>query len=235
MALIMADCVWPGSGYGDAATGLITALRDLLLWDDGERVFLCAGDNWNGDCCGNASYQAPAYYRAFGQHVGDESYWNAAAEDTYYYLTANSNASTGLVSDWMDPETLQCNAKDWGDWHGWDASRVPWRVVTDYVWWGTPQAETYASTVAAFIQSQGGIATTCQGYTLDGATCEGDTATTFAGAFATTGMAVSQAVSDTFFQDLQSVDSPGYFNEILYALYLTLAAGRFEPGCYVSG
>ena len=231
MALLMADCAWPGQGYGDDATQLIGALRDNLLMDDGGHVFLCAGDGWSGDCCGNASYQTPAYYRAFGEHVGDAAFWNAAADDSYYYLNANNNQSTGLVSDWMDPDSLRCDAKGWGDYHGWDASRVPWRVATDYIWWGDTQAQEYSNVVASFVQSNGGIPSTCQGYTLDGSQCDGTPVATFAGAFASSGIPVSQEMSDQFFQDLKSIDSAGYFNAILNVLYFTLAVERFRPGC----
>ena len=160
------------------------------------------------------------------------AFWNQAADDSYYYLTANSNATTGLVSDWMDPDTLRCDAKGWGDWHGWDASRMPWRVTTDYVWWNDATAQAYAAKVAAFVQTKGGVASTCQGYSLDGATCGGTAVATFAGAFASTGIAVDQATADTFFNDLKNVDHNGYFNAILNALYFTLAAKRFTAGCY---
>lgn len=232
MALLIADCIWNDGGYGDSATAVITALRTHVMKADGSHTFLCAGDNWGDDCCGNASYQAPGYYRVFGKHVGDEAYWNKAAEDSYYYLEANNNDTTGLVSDWMDPDTLKCDAKGWGDWHGWDASRVPWRLATDYIWWNNPTAQAQAQKIAAFVKTKGGVASTCQGYALDGSNCGGSAVTTFAGAFASTGIAVDQATADTFFSDLKAVPNSGYFNEILNALYFTMAAKRFTAGCY---
>lgn len=232
MALLMADCRWNDGGYGAAATGIISALRTHVMRADGNHTFLCAGDAWGNDCCGNASYQAPAYYRAFGKHMGDEAFWNKAADDSYYYLDQNNNDTTGLVSDWMDPESLTCKAKGWGDWHGWDASRAPWRVATDFVWWNNPRAQAYASTIASFVKSKGGVAKTCAGYSLDGNKCGGVAATTFAGAFASTGIAVDQATADAFFSDLKTVSNTGYFNETLNALYFTMAAKRFSAGCY---
>jgi endo-1,4-beta-D-glucanase Y len=229
MALLIADCKWPDAGFGDSATTIINAIRNLLMKTDGSHTFLCAGDGWGADCCGNASYQAPAYYRAFGVHTGDATFWSKAADDTYYYLDANDNDSTGLVSDWMDPDSLKCDAKGWGDWHGFDASRMPWRVATDYAWWGSDLAKAHAVTVSNFIDTKGGISATCQGYNLAGtSSCTSPAITTFAGPFATAAIANSQALSDEFFQDLKGVNHNGYFNEILRALSFTLAVGRFN-------
>jgi endo-1,4-beta-D-glucanase Y len=183
--------------------------------------------NWKVDCNGTVDGGA------FGLHTGDTAYWDAAANDTYYYLDANNNDTTGLISDWMDPDTLQCSAKGWGDWHGWDASRVPWRVVTDFIWWGNAEAEAYSITIADFVISKGGVAQTCQGYNLDGTQCGATPAvTTFAGAFASSGIAKDQDTVNDFFDDLKTVENNGYFNEILNALYFTTAVQRFKPGCY---
>lgn len=228
MSLLIADCKWSDGGYGASATTVIGAIRNHVMKTDGSRTFLCAGDGWGADCCGNASYQAPAYYRAFGVHTGDAAFWNQAADDSYYYLDKYDNDTTGLVSDWMDPDSLQCDAKGAGDWHGWDASRVPWRVVNDYAWWGTAVAQTYSEKIADFVESKGGVASTCAGYSLNGVTCGGTAVSTFAGAFASSGIASSQARADAFFQDLKGVDSQGYFNEILRTLYFTLAVKRFD-------
>ena len=131
----------------------------------------------------------------------------------------------------MDPDTLKCDATGFGDWHGWDASRTPWRVTVDYIWWNTEAAAVNAEKIADFVVGKGGVASTCQGYSLDGSQCGGWALTTFAGAFAVTGIVVDQASVDKFFTDLKSVPNQGYFNEILYALYLTTAGKRFKPGC----
>jgi endo-1,4-beta-D-glucanase Y len=233
MSLLMADCIWPDGTYGVEATSVINALDTTVLMDDGGHQFLCAGDGWGPDCCGNPSYQTPAYYRAFAAHVPEAAdTWNQAAADSYYYLDKYVNSTTGLMPDWMDPDVLQCDAKDPGDWHGWDASRVPWRVTTDYTWWDIPEAQQYAALVAGFVAGQGGVASTCQGYALDGSNCSGTPVTTFAGSFATSAIAVDQATADQFFSDLKQVDSSGYFNAILNVLYFTLAVERFVPGCH---
>ncbi len=232
MALLIANCKWPGQGYDTSATAIISAIRNKVMKADGAHTFLCAGDEWGGDCCGNASYQAPGYYRAFGNFTGDATFWNKAADDSYYYLEKNDNDTTRLVSDWMDPDSLKCDAKGWGDWHGWDASRVPWRVATDYVWWGTQKAQEYGVTNSNWMQSKGGIASSCQGYNLAGTQCGGTAVSTFAGAFATSAIANSQELSNAFFQDLKGVEHAGYFNEILRTLYFTLAVGKFT---YCSG
>jgi endo-1,4-beta-D-glucanase Y len=232
MALIMADCAWPGAGYGDSATALINAVKTAVMKDDSGRTFLCAGDMWGGDCCGNASYQTPGYLRAFGMHTGDTTFWDTSANDTYFYLETYSNDTTGLVSDWMDPTSLQCNAKSAGDWYGWDACRVPWRVLVDYIWWGTEEAATYDIKIANFVEGKGGVGSTTQGYKLDGSGGSGTPVTAFAGAFAASGIAKDQTTADTFFEALKSVPNDGYFNEILYTLYMTTAVKRFRPGCY---
>lgn len=227
MALLIADCKWPDAGYGEEATRIISALKNLLLKNDNGHWFLCAGDNWGADCCGNASYQTPAYYRAFGQHTGDTAYWNKVADDSYYYLLKKSHPSTGLVADWMVPDSLQCSAKGEGDWHGWDASRVPWRVVTDYAWWGIEDAKMQSQKIASFVDSKGGILNTEAGHHTDGRGYGEEARATFAGAFASAGIAVSQEKSDAYFRDLKSVKTEQYFDHILRALYFTLAVEKF--------
>lgn len=227
MALLMAHCKWPSAGYDTAATAVIGAMKTHLLKNDGGRWFLCAGDNWGNDCCGNASYQAPAYYRAFGLHTGDTAYWNKAAEDSYHYLLTKMNQTTGLVSDWMVPNQLQCSAKGEGDFHGWDASRVPWRIATDYAWWGISDAKSYSEKISSFVDGKGGIHGTAPGHHLDGRDYGGDAVATFAGAFASSGIAINQSTVDTYFNDLKTVNYDGYFNEILRTLYFTLAVKQF--------
>jgi endo-1,4-beta-D-glucanase Y len=245
MALLMADCAWPNQGYQDMAMATIDALRQLVVKTDGSHLLLLAGDSWGGDSCGNPSYYAPGYYRAFAQAgATDSADWTQLARDTYYYLNKAADSSTGLVGNWQKPDSLSCSktSADYSN-YGYDAARTPWRIVTDYAWWGEAQAKAYATKVSDWVNGIG-IANVVDGYSISGGKPSDPNAkdagnyknSTFAGALALTGIPVSQQRSDQFHADwlgaLPLGSDNSYYNASLRALYMLLSVGRFVPGCY---
>ena len=234
MALLMAECMWPDSGYGTLAFNAINALHTNVVEVDGSRLLLIAGDRWASNACANPSYFAPGYYRAFAvAGAANAADWTKLADDSYYYLEKAANPTTGLVSEWVKGDNLACNYSP-GE-YGYNAARTPWRVVTDYAWWGAASAQAFATRLSNWVASID-ITSVVDGYTLAGSPTGQWKNSTFVGGFALTAIPSNQEASDKFHADWlgyvpQAQDST-YFNSSLRALYLLLSVGRFVPGCY---
>lgn len=249
MALIMAKCRWGSTGtsvdYGAAATGLISAIKNNETGTDGGRAYLQPGDStWfegMGGTCVNPSYDAPAYYRAFAKFLtgqSDKDFWNKLADDTYPLLTAGANGSTGLVHNWTSNSgaTAACassynNPDDYGS----DAARTPWRIATDYVWWGTPAAKTFTDKITTWVKGKG-IASIGQWYKVDGSLSTHPDAAIHtvitAGGFACGALTYDQATSDEFAAEIKRMPTTSgfdanYFPRSLRAVYLLLMTGQF--------
>jgi endo-1,4-beta-D-glucanase Y len=249
MALIMAKCRWgtPPSGldYGQAATSLIGAIKANETGTDNGKAYLQPGDGaWFeqlGAGCINPSYFAPGYYRAFAKFLtnrADKDFWNKSADDTYPILNAGANSSTGLVKNWASTSggTASCassynNPDDFGS----DAARTPWRIATDYVWWGTAAAKGFADKNTAWVKSKGiaNIGLWCK---TDGSTSAHPDATKHSvinvGAFACGAVAADQATADAFAAEIKGIPTTsgfdaGYFPRSLRAVYLLLLTGQF--------
>lgn len=247
MALIMADCKWGGGSYASEATTVIAAIREHMFMTDGELQVLQPGDSqWfddMGNGCVNYSYFAPAYYRAYAQYDQDNaSFWNDAANDSYVLLERASHESTGLVRNWGSADgsdaTAEChNAYHRSASYGDDAARTPWRVVTDYLWYGTAEARTWTDRVTEWVAEEG-IEDTVQWYLLNGSpdtnavTWEDHTAINV-GPWATGAMAYDQQTVNEFAAELVAIpsgpsDHDGeYFPRMLKALSLATLAGKF--------
>jgi endo-1,4-beta-D-glucanase Y len=234
MALVQADCRW--TGYSADANTLIDAIHQNETANIGGTSVIKPGDVWGGAGCTNPSYFSPGYYRVFAQVQPDQaSFWNAFADDSYTVLERAANASTGLVPDWTDTNGTAGGSSDGcpkSANYTYDAARTPWRIATDYVWWGTPRAKTWLDRVTDFIDTSGGIYQVGDGYALDGTRLSQNHNSTFTGAFALAAMAHSQARADDFMTGFVAISTDSsYFQEALRAVYLLLATGLFTPGC----
>lgn len=145
MALIIAEEQWPTASspydYKSEASFLISKIRQYEI--DQSTYQTINGDAWGfNPTCRNPSYFAPSYYREFAKiETSNASFWNSAVSTSQSYLLTNRNNSTGLVSNWSDPNGSPntCNGpQDFG----WDAIRNPWRMTTDVLWYGTTTATT---------------------------------------------------------------------------------------------
>jgi endoglucanase len=249
MALIMAKCRWGtstnGTDYTAAATSLLGAIKGNETGTDNGRAYLQPGDStWfegMGGGCVNPSYFAPAYYRAFAKFLSnqaDKDFWNKLATDTYPILSAGANSSTGLVKNWVSNSggTAACassynNPEDFGS----DAARTPWRIATDYVWWGTPSAKTFVDKITTWVKGKG-IANIGLWYKVDGsASGHADTAkhsVITVGSFACGAIAFDQPTADEFASEIKNIPmtsgfDAGYFPRCLRAVYLLLLTGGF--------
>jgi hypothetical protein len=246
MALLMAECRWGDSKYGDEANAVIGAIKQHMFIDDGGKKVLLPGDSkWFHDMgggCVNYSYFAPGYYRAFGEHVSaDKAFWDQAAKDTYALLGAASNGSTGLVRNWGSTsggDAGSCGpnyirASSYGD----DAARTPWRVATDYLWYGTPEAKVWNDKVTDWVSSVG-VGKIVQWYNLDGspdteAPTHDDHTVINIGPFAVGAMTKDVETVSQFTAEVLSIPAGEgahdgeYFPRMLKALSLLTLTGNF--------
>lgn len=247
MSLIMAECKWSDGPYGDEASTVISAIKQNMFVDDGGLHVLEPGDSaWFdmlGSGCVNYSYMAPAYYRAFAKQVAaDAEFWNKAADDTYELLAKASDATTGLVRNWGSANggqaTDECNTtyKRAGS-YGSDAARTPWRIATDYLWFGTAKAKSWNDKVTTWVKSQG-VKNIIQWYNLDGtpdmqsSTWNNHSAVNV-GPFSVGAMTFDQATVNEFAAELLAIPATAgshdaeYFPRMLKALSLVTLTGQF--------
>ena len=249
MALVMAKCRWgtspSGTDYSAAATSLLGSIKGNETGTDNGHNYLQAGDSaWfesMGGGCVNPSYFAPAYYRAFAKlltNQSDKDFWNKLADDTYTILSAGANGSTGLVRNWTSTSgaSAACassytNPDDYGT----DAARTPWRIATDYVWWGTSAAKTFDDKITAWAKGKG-IANIGLWLKLDGSASSHPDAAKHSviniGAFACGAITYDQATVDDFAAEINKIPNTSgfdanYFPRCLRAVYLSLLTGGF--------
>jgi hypothetical protein len=160
-------------------------------------------------------------------------------EQGWYYDEARSLFSTGLVRNWGSTDggsASGCNY-DYADDYGDDAARTPWRIGTDYLWWGTAAAKSWLDRVIAWVSSQDPSALG-QWYHLDGTFdtshlgYDDHTAITL-GPWAVGAMAYEQATVDSLAEELLSIPTSlgshdaEYFARSLRALTLLTLTGHF--------
>ncbi len=162
MALLVANHQWPNStnphNYESDATDLIDAIatHEIQPTNATGSYQTNNGDGWGfGNNCRNPSYQSPAYYKAYGEFLPSEAtFWDNCKQASYTLLNANAHATTGLVSNWSDPNgnSNSCNGADE---FGWDACRNPWRMGTDVSWYNDTEAAALCNKMAAWMQGVG--------------------------------------------------------------------------------
>jgi endo-1,4-beta-D-glucanase Y len=251
MSLIMAQCRWGDGGYGSEATNVINSIRQNMFADDNGVAILQPGDGgWFDDWeigmptgCINYSYFAPGYYRAFAEHVpADADFWNDAANDAYTLLSRASNSNTGLVRNWGssgggDAVSDCYNAYNRASSYGDDAARTPWRIGTDYLWYGTSAAKQWTDKVTQWVKTVP-VSNTVQWYNLDGspdteAGGYADHTVINVGPWAVGSMSLDQETVDEFAAEVIAIPAgPGthedeYFNRMLKALSLLTLSGGF--------
>jgi endoglucanase len=234
MALVQADAKW--GGYATDAMSLIGLIKKYETSQTTTPTYLRPGDAPNnggrGEGVVNPSYFAPGYWHVWATYTGDTS-WNQLATDAYAMLAKfqglsvpdpiNNNYMGALVPDWGNSLGLNPDKST----YFYEACRTPWRVATDYVWFCTAEAQTFLQNVSNFIDAKGGLAAYA---TRIGPSGAGNSA--FLGPFALSGMAVSQAKSDTYLNAWLSsnMDDTPYFQGSFRGLCLLLANHNFPKG-----
>lgn len=234
LALCMAYKQWGDAKY---QTNAITMLGKIWDREVGSNVFK-PDDQGTGNLF-NPSYFAVGAARVFGQ-VDKNHNWASVADGCLSKLsTIQANYSTGLVPDWVDGNYSAYTHGDGGTTKFWyDGVRTPWRVVLDYLWFGTSSAQTFESKILTWIK---GAAVGPKGnvpdyikmeYNLDGTTTSSGTNSVYLGALVVPAMA---SASDTAWLRGGSTllagrgtDDVSYFNDCWKILYLLTLSGNFQ-------
>lgn len=235
LALITAHKLWGSNGeinYEEAAKKLIGIIKEREV--EKNTYLLKPGDAFGGSNITNISYFAPAYYKVFGQFTNDEGFWGKVYDKAYEVIDANlkvNSAVGGLVSDWCKGDGTHSDEahgyQNSGKWYWHDASRTPWRITTDYVWFGSSKAKGFTDKCKSFVDGIGGISNVKSGYRQDG-TVEGKWHNAvYTGPFAIAAMATSQSYANTAYNDFENITPYGYFDVSLKALYMFMLTGNF--------
>lgn len=232
--LIFADKLWGSNGsinYAAEARAMIGAIWEKTIPKD--TYLLTGGDSQIHQKNTNPSYWDPAIYRVFASFTGNND-WNKVIDRLYDIAgkIQKYDNGTGLV-----PEDSSIDGTKVGDYSydfGYNAVRYPWRIVKDYLWFGTAQAKTNVDRLNGFWRSQG-VGNIVDGYTITGAK-RGD----WRGA-AVTSMAAAGFMTGTYSDDARTFynamvstvdgDSWGYYGNSLRLLGLLMTTGNM-PNLY---
>ncbi len=239
MALIVADCQWPGTtsphNYAADATTLITAVRDHEIQPTNANgpYQLNNGDQWGfGNNCRNPSYQAPAYYQCYATFVPSQAaLWGNAYTAGYALINANVNTTTGLVSNWSD-HTGAANSCNGPNEYGWDACRNPWRMATDVVWHDDANAKVILSDLANYLNGIG--AANANGPVAQTGGIGSYHNTTFVSTFAVGLLGAPSSyqglLNDMYAETVNTTDA-SYFGNTLRAICMFAMTGNFWKPC----
>lgn len=223
LALVMAYKQWGNASYLSDAQAMASAIYGHEV--DASQL-LKPGDAWND--VKNPSYFSAAALEAF-KNVGSQD-WSSVLSANYTMVKANTNATSGLVTNWCT--AAGGDARD--NAFGYDAVRTPWRMAIAYAWYGHSDAKTIAGNMANWIvnKTNGQPSGVGDGYAHDGTTTSSYNVATFVGAFGSAGMVDSKYQSwvNSSWTQLASgkASSDSYYHRSLKVLYELLLSGNFN-------
>lgn len=245
IALIVAGNRFGNSGsinYHQDAKDLIAIMKQHEI-EAGSYV-LKPGDAWGGSNNTNPSYFAPGYFRVYGEFTNDVTFWNNVTTKTYQILNANlsvNNAVDCLVSDWCKADGSYSDIVSWAYNSGksfyYDAARTPWRIATDYLWYGQSEASDYLNKCVSFVNREGGLSNIKAGYNQDGTSIHNFQDPVYTGSFSSS-MLISndQNVVNSAYTTTKNLTSTQYFATTLRVIYMfTLSGNFFNPVSNVLG
>ena len=179
LALVMAYKQWGNASYLSDAQAMASAIYGHEV--DASKL-LKPGDAWND--VKNPSYFSAAALAAF-KNVSTSD-WSSVLSANYAMVKANTNATSGLVTNWCTASGGE--ARDAA--FGYDAVRTPWRMAIAYAWYGHSDAKTIAGNMANWIvnKTNGQPSGVVDGYSHDGSPSGSYNVATFVGAFGVAGM-----------------------------------------------
>jgi endo-1,4-beta-D-glucanase Y len=252
-ALLMGSKKWNVASYKTDAMTLIGNIWDNEI--DKTSHLPTGGSNYSNSTSSkvtNPSYFAPGMYKAFMAN-GDTHDWGSVITAVYGVINGSLGGSDGLFPAWC---TNNCTAVGSNGGandmiYQYDSHRIPWRIGSDYCWYGTASATTYLNKMATFFSGQGapGVGKIADLYQLNGTTAGGaaPNSSSIIGTAAVGAMGSSVAAARTFVNDayqmvldqairgtLAPVDSTGktpysYFNATVGLLTLLTMTGNFKP------
>jgi endoglucanase len=156
LALLFAAKQWNDPSYQEQAMRMIQAIWDQETTVVGDRRLLVAGNWARGDADTstpvlNPSYFAPYAYRIFGE-VDPRHNWMDLVDSSYDVLDqihsdADLGGAAGVVPNWVavDPTSGALTRADvMGDQaaqFSFDASRMPWQLTLDWLWFKDDRAK----------------------------------------------------------------------------------------------
>ncbi len=239
IALIVAGKRFGNSGeinYDNDAKELIAAMKQHEI--EAGTFVLKPGDAWGGSDNTNPSYFAPGYFRVYGEFTNDVQFWNNVTQKSYAVLNANlsvNNAVDCLVSDWCKADGSYSDIVPWAFNSGksfyYDAARTPWRIATDFLWYGKAEASDYLKKCENFVNRVGGLNNIKAGYHQDGTSVHNFNDPVFTGSFASALLVVNnQTTVDNAYATTKNLTSTQYFATTLRVLYMfTLSGNLFNP------
>lgn len=151
LALLFASKRWEDVRYASEASIVLDGIwNDLTTVVRNERYLVAGQWAGMGALVINPSYLAPYAYRIFAD--ADRSHaWGDLVDSSYHVMDAIANSSelggqTGAVPNWVgiDRATgvigLAPEMGRYGEQFSFDASRVPWHLAVDYLWFGDERA-----------------------------------------------------------------------------------------------
>lgn len=234
-ALLCADRQWGSTGAINYLQEAVTLIDNIYEHEVDHTTFaLKPGDAWGSLSTVNPSYLVPAYYRIFRSAAQDDR-WLNVIQKSYDILQASAHPSTGLLPDWCLPNGQPDAGRSYD--YTYDATRTPWRISLDYLWFGVGSARTRAEALTAFANSKG-ITNIKDGYRRDGTLIGTHHNSAFVGPFAAGSMATAtsyQSFCDAAYQENVSIAGDSYFNASLRTLTLFLLTGNFFNPCPTCG
>ena len=235
LALIVADKQWGSGGnvnYLREATNLLAKIAQHEI--DAAGV-LKPGDAW-GNPPVNPSYFSPGYYRVFYEVTSNDRF--STCIDQCYRTLGHfyTNYSTALVPDWCKASGAQQSGMSYN--YTWDACRTPWRMGTDYLWYGTSNhalAYDWCNKLTTWIKGNtGGDAGQIKsGYTLNGTVTEPWNKAPFVGPFGVAAMvdASHQTWCNNVWNRLESVGDNVYYHLSIKMLTQLVMSGNMPNLC----
>jgi endo-1,4-beta-D-glucanase Y len=225
MALIQASKKWPSGTYKADALALIDGIWSKNVGTSGGKPYLGAG-TINIKDKSYTSYWTLGYFQVFARIVSDstkQQNWKSLASRGYEVLKAiqSNSACNGEF-----PESFQIDGTMYsGDTcdFGYDSCRVPWRLATDYAWFGSADSKTMLDSIRSNVVKGDPVSNARQKNSA------------FAGGLVLSGMTADQATMDSFCKKWVDAKTAGnnfddtpYFQNTLGVLYLLVAGGLFD-------
>lgn len=230
-ALLLAHKQWGSTGSINYLQNAITQINRIYQYEVEPNTYvLKPGDYWGGSHVTNPSYFAPAYYRAFKAVTGNSG-WDSVVTRCYDILARAAHVNTGLVPDWCQANGQP--APGFAYYYYYDATRTPWRIAVDRVWFGDERGRLFLQKISNFARGIGSV-NIREGYYLDGTPIGQQHINVFVGPFAAGSMGTTpayQAFCDSAYEDNVATVPPyvngNYYNWSLRTLTLFLQTGNF--------
>ncbi|MGL5810196.1 MAG: glycosyl hydrolase family 8, partial [Nocardioides sp.] len=217
-----------GWGYDQDARSLIDAILTHCVEDDDS---LERGEANNPKDVINTDYVSPAYFTVFEKFTGNKRW--SSVKDRNYDIIRKALDQDGVV---LQPQEVRVDGVVVNDTNTYnsDTARAPWRLATDYVWFGDSRARSILSEYNAFFESSaaGGLSNLCESYDRFGkklsSWCGSDAGWMIGGA-ASAQLAEDDTANRTAaWNALTGAFTGDYYSFELMQLGILLTAGKYD-------